>query len=133
MSLLNGYATAAESDTFLEDKADWLALDDSFKDNLLSQSRYYIESEIVGDSISDSEVTDEVKYANSLLAYDLGLGNGLYDTDSRGRNITYEKSSAGSVSDAISYSGRKGIFRPANYQLAKVLLRDFITFGIIRA
>lgn len=133
MSLLNGYATAAESDTFLADKADWLALDDSFKDNLLSQSRYYIESEIVGDSISDSEVTDEVKYANSLLAYDLGLGNGLYDTDSRSRNITYEKSSAGSVNDTISYSGRKGIFRPVNYQLAKVLLRDFITFGIIRA
>ena len=68
-TLTQSYATIAEADAYLALKSDWLALTDPVKTDALLWGRYFIDVNF--DCVIDmDDIDDEVKYANSLLAYD---------------------------------------------------------------
>lgn len=71
------YATAIEADTFLELHDDWLDLDEPIKDDALLWGRYYIDANF--DCVVDYDtISEEVKYATSLLAYDYFIQGDLF-------------------------------------------------------
>lgn len=71
------YATVVEADAFLDLKTDWLDLDNDVKEDALLWGRYFID--INFDCTVDMDAIDEeVKYANSLLAYDYFVQGDLF-------------------------------------------------------
>ena len=74
---IQAYATDSEADVFLTLKEDWLDLDSDVKNDALLWGRYFIDSNF--DCEVDMDLIDEeVKYANSLLAYDYFIQGDLF-------------------------------------------------------
>jgi hypothetical protein len=66
---LQTYATEAEADLFLAIHLDWQDADTEIKTDALLWGRYFLD--INFDCVIDMDIIDEeVKFANSLLAYD---------------------------------------------------------------
>jgi len=98
------YATAAEADVFLALKEDWLDLDDEVKEDALLWGRYYIDANF--DCVVDySAISDEVKYANTLLAYDYFIQGDLFFDNKK--NVKSKKVKAGPVTTETDYGYSK--------------------------
>ena len=98
------YATSAEADVFLVLKEDWLDLDDDVKDDALLSARYYIDLNF--DCVIDYlAISEEVKFANSLLAYDYFIqGDLFFDND---KSVLKKLVKAGSVESETEYGYAK--------------------------
>jgi hypothetical protein len=94
------YATALEADAFLELHEDWLDLDDTVKIDALLWGRYYIDANF--DCVVDYDaISEEVKYATSLLAYDYFIQGDLFFDNKK--NIKSKKVVAGKVKTETDY------------------------------
>lgn len=104
--MITAYTTAAESQTHLADKADWLALDNATQDTWLSWGRVYIDTEFscisdsTGEAYDETNATEDIKQANSLLGY-LAFTNVLFADAPKVEEISV---AAGSVSNSKKYS-----------------------------
>jgi len=77
------YATDLEADAYLALHEDWLDLDSEVKDDALLWGRYFIDANF--DCVVDYDaIDDEVKYANSLLAYDYFIQGDLFFDNQKG-------------------------------------------------
>jgi len=95
------YATASEADAFLELHEDWLDLDEPVKLDALLWGRYYIDANF--DCVIDIDaVSEEVKYADSLLAYDYFIQGDLFFENAK--TILSKKVVAGKVETEKSYT-----------------------------
>ncbi len=73
----SAYATITEADAYLAIRSDWLVLTNVVKDDALLWARYFIDTNF--NCVVDYDViAEEVKYANSLLAYDYFVQGDLY-------------------------------------------------------
>ena len=98
------YATDVEADVFLEIHEDWLDLDSTIKDDALLSARYYIDSNF--DCVVDYDnISEEVKFANSLLAYDYFIQGDLFFDNQKG--IKSKKVVAGDVETEKDYGYAK--------------------------
>jgi len=88
------YATASEADAFLELHEDWVDLDEPVKLDALLWGRYYIDANF--DCVVDyDDISEEVKYATSLLAYDYFIQGDLFFDNKK--NIKSKKVDADGV------------------------------------
>lgn len=76
-TLTQSYATIAEADVYLAINSDWLALTDLVKTDALLWGRYAIDTNF-NCVVDYSDIDEEVKYANSLLAYDYFIQGDLF-------------------------------------------------------
>lgn len=98
------YATVSEADTFLELHEDWVDLDEPIKTDALLWGRYYIDANF--DCVVDYDaISEEVKYANSLLAYDYFIQGDLFFDNQKG--IKSKKVVAGDVETEKDYGYAK--------------------------
>lgn len=103
MALKTAYATAVLSDTYLADKADWLALTSTVKDSHLLNATYYLDKHYV--CTFTTPIQDEAGYACSLLAYHDFI-TGLYTVDgTNGSPIVEDTVNVGGVLVKTKYSG----------------------------
>jgi len=118
------YATPAEADAFLELKEDWLDLDEPVKLDALLAARYYIDAKF--NCVVDYDAIDEeVKFANSLLAYDYFIQGDLFFNNSKNVKTTLVK--AGSVETEKEYfGGNKEV--PNSLGKVKAILQNVCTF-----
>ncbi len=94
------YATADEADVFLVLREDWTDLDSEVKDDALLWARYYIDANF--DCVVDYDaISEEVKYATSLLAYDYFIQGDLFFDNKK--NIKSKKVKAGQVETETDY------------------------------
>lgn len=98
------YVTSIESDEFLALKEDWLDLDDEIKNDALLWGRYYIDVNF-NCVIDYSNVVEEVKHANSLLAYDYFIQGDLFFDNKK--NVKSKKVTAGKVKTETDYGYAK--------------------------
>ena len=109
------YATTAESDFYLPIREDWVDADDEIKDDALLWGRYYIDANF--DCVVDADsIEEEIKFANSLLAYDYFSQGDLFFNNRDG--IILSRVKAGSVESEKEYE--KGITTKPN-SLLKVV------------
>lgn len=98
------YATEAEADIYLAIHEDWLDLDSEVKEDALLWGRYYIDANF--DCVVDySAISDEVKYANSLLAYDYFIQGDLFFDNKK--NVKSKKVDADGVLVETDYGYAK--------------------------
>lgn len=98
---IQAYATDVEADSYLSLKEDWLDLDSEIKDDALLWGRYFIDTNF-DCTIDMDDIDDEVKYANSLLAYDYFIqGDLFFDNE---RVVKQSKVVAGKVEVEKTYS-----------------------------
>lgn len=95
------YATVAEADQYLRLKTDWIDLTDDIKEDALLWGRYFIDTNF-NCVIDMDSIDDEVKYANSLLAYDYFIQGDLYFDNQR--VVIKKKVVAGKVESEKQYS-----------------------------
>ncbi len=94
------YATTVESDGYLPLKDDWLDADDDVKEDALLWGRYYIDANF--DCVVDSDdISEEVKFANSLLGYDYFSQGDLFFDNRDG--VILKRVKAGSVESEKEY------------------------------
>lgn len=94
------YTTVTEADAFLELHEDWLDLDSPVKEDALLWGRYYIDANF--DCVVDyDDISEEVKYATSLLAYDYFIQGDLFFDNKK--NIKSKKVVAGKVETETDY------------------------------
>lgn len=112
---IEAYATVAEADVFLALKSDWLALTDVVKLDALLWGRYFIDSNF--DCVVDmTAIDEEVKYANSLLAYDYFYQGDLFFDNQR--VVKSKKVVAGKVESERTYAS---ISRDGPSSMSKVV------------
>jgi len=94
------YATATEADDYLALHEDWLDLDEEVKNDALLSARFYIDTNF--DCVIDySAISDEVKFANSLLAYDYFIQGDLFFDNKK--NVKSKKVDADGVISEKDY------------------------------
>lgn len=115
LTVMQAYATSIESKVYLANRGDWLTLDNKSKDDALLWGRYYIDAHF--DCVVDADaIPDEVKFANSLLAYDyFTQGDLFFDNQS---NVIMKRVKAGSVETETEY--QSGVHTRPN-SLSKVV------------
>jgi len=118
--MIVAYVTAIESQDYLSDKPDWLALTDAEQDDHLSWGRYYIDEQYTC-PYDETDASDELKFANSLAGY-LNLSGTLYvKTDS----IRSSSVSAGSVSSSKEFVSPSSSGKPLEFaKIASLLEAD---------
>ena len=100
-TVTQSYATIQEADSYLSIHDDWLDLDDDVKTDALLWGRYFIDSNF--DCVVDmDDIDEEVKYANSLLAYDYNVQGDLFFDNQR--VVKSKKVVAGKVESERTYS-----------------------------
>lgn len=87
MALKTAYATATIADTYLADKADWLALTAVVKAQHLLNATYYIDANY--SCVWATPIQDEAAYACTLLAYHDFI-TGIYKVDPNDGNAVVE-------------------------------------------
>ena len=98
---IQAYATVDEADEYLEIKTDWQSLTDEVKEDALLWGRYFIDANF--DCTVDMDlIDDEVKLANSLLAYDYYIQGDLFFDNQR--VVSSKKVVAGKVESEKTYS-----------------------------
>ena len=105
MALQEPYISSTEADEYLEDSAAWNNATDSEKDQALFWGRIYIDtnftcSALIADPANPSE---NVKYANALLAEDWLEGTLFQGEDTRKGTMVHKRVRAGSVESQKSY------------------------------
>lgn len=101
----SAYATIAEADLYLAIRADWLSLTTEVKDDALLWARYFIDTNF--NCIIDYDaIPEEVKYANSLLAYDYFIQGDLYFDNEQ--IVKSKKVVAGKVETEKSFQAPSG-------------------------
>jgi len=114
------YATDVEADDYLSLHEDWLDLDSEVKDDALLWGRYFIDSNF-NCTIDMDDIDDEVKYANSLLAYDYFVQGDLFFDNQD--SIKIKKVVAGKVEVEKTYvSGTKD--RPNSMSKVMAILKN---------
>lgn len=113
------YATADEADTYLALKEDWLDLDEEVKLDALLWGRYFIDANF-DCTIDMDAIAEEVKYANSLLAYDYFIQGDLFFDNQR--SVKQTKVVAGKVESEKTYftQSKDG---PASYSKVVAILK----------
>lgn len=114
--MIAAYCTAAESQVYLADKADWLDLTETEQDLNLSWGRVYIDTEFLC-AYDETDATDNIKYANALLGY-MAFDGQLF-TDAP--KVDSTSVTAGPVTTTKSYSFGWAE-EPAMHQQATMLL-----------
>jgi len=113
------YATDSEADAFLELHEDWLDLDSTIKNDALLSARYYIDLNF--DCVVDYDnISEEVKFANSLLAYDYFIQGDLFFDNKK--NIKSKKVDADGVLTEKDY-GYARADRPNSLSKVKAILK----------
>lgn len=115
LTVMQAYATSTESKAYLANRSDWATLDNKTKDDALLWGRYYIDANF--DCVIDADaIPDEVKFANSLLAYDYFIqGDLFFDNQS---NVIMKRVKAGTVETETEY--QSGVHTRPN-SLSKVV------------
>lgn len=115
LTVMQAYATSTESKSYLANRSDWATLDNKAKDDALLWGRYYIDANF--DCVIDADaIPDEVKFANSLLAYDYFIqGDLFFDNQS---NVIMKRVKAGTVETETEY--QSGVHTRPN-SLSKVV------------
>ncbi len=120
---LQSYATETEADTFLEIHEDWLDLDSPVKEDALLAARYYIDVNF-NCTIDMDAIDEEVKYANSLLAYDYFIQGDLFFDNQQ--VVKQKKVVAGKVETEKEYSSRSKD-KPNSYTKVTGVLKGICT------
>ena len=119
------YATAGESDSYLAIHEDWLDLDSEVKDDALLSARYFIDLNF--DCVVDYDnISDEVKHANSLLAYDYFIQGDLFFGNKK--NVKSKKVVAGKVETETDY-GYARSDQPNSLNLVKGVLKPVCNYS----
>lgn len=105
MALNLPYCTLSEADSYLEGSSSWESAEDEAKNTALFWGRVYIDSNYSCPSLTETNVSDEIKYANALLAEDYIEGTLLPSSGSKKPSITSKRSKAGPVESEIKYAG----------------------------
>ena len=107
MALVTPYVTLAEADVYLVDRTSWEDADDDVKNNALFWGRIYIDSIYnCPDLIDDPDnPTDQIKFANALLAEDWIQGNLLNTSGTTEPTVKMKRVKAGSVESETEYLG----------------------------
>lgn len=114
------YATPSEADGYLALKETWIDLDDEVKQEALLSARYYIDTNF--DCVVDMDlIDDEVKHANSLLAYDYFIQGDLFFDNKK--NIKSKKTVAGPVETETDY-GYSRADRPNSLSMVIGILKS---------
>lgn len=116
---IEAYATPAESDQYLAIHDDWIALTNEVKLDALLWGRYFID--VTFDCVIDMDAIDEeVKYANSLLAYDYFIQGDLFFDNQQ--VVKQKKVVAGKVETEKTFqtSSKTG---PASYSKVVAILK----------
>ena len=114
-TVTQAYATLVEANAYLSTKSDWQDGDEELTTDALLWGRYYIDLNF--DCVVDySNISDEVKFANSVLAYDYFSQGDLFFVNSS--SIKRKMVKAGSVESETEYASGK-TFRPNS--LSKVI------------
>lgn len=89
------YVTVLEADVYLKNKDEWIDAEKTEKEDALLWGRYYIDANFNCGTIDMDALSDEIKFANSLLGYDyLTQGDLFFDNSPR---IKLKRVKAGSV------------------------------------
>jgi hypothetical protein len=129
MPLNPPYVTILESDEFLENSVIWGAATDPEKEQALFWGRVWIDTNFLCPDLLENPpvISDNVKYANSLLGEDY-LDGYLVDISDeiRGKDIKSTSKKAGSVEDSVEYfESYGGVDKQAD---VKALLKSECTF-----
>jgi len=116
---IQAYATADEADAYLELHEDWLDLDSEVKDDALLWGRYFIDVKYDCEVDMDA-IDDEVKYANSLLAYDYFIQGDLFFDNHE--SLKLKKVVAGKVSSEKEYFANSKT-KPNSYSKVTAILK----------
>ena len=116
--MIEAYVTAVESDTYLANYPDWLALDPSVQDTHLSWGRVWIDSEYLC-PYTPADATDDLKNANSLAGYQDFKGYLFLD----GPLVESTSVKAGSVESSKTYASGYRAVDPMLLQ-AEALLKS---------
>jgi len=104
ITVMDSYATVAEAKIYLAIRDDWNFADKKTKEDALLWGRYYIDANF-NCVIDFDAIPDEVKFANSLLAYDyFSQGDLFFDNQS---NVLIKKIKAGPVETETEYQSGK--------------------------
>lgn len=118
MSLNKVVITPAESDVFLADKTDWLALDDSVKESHIAKSSVYLQTEWTCENIDwsdDLTIPEIVKESCAYYAYADFVGNLFADLTADGTPIgrlTQQTENVGSLETTYKYSDKTSSTAP---------------------
>ncbi len=105
MALVTPYVTLAEADVYLDGITAWESSEDEQKNAALFWGRVFIDSKYNCPDHDPDDPTDEIKYANALLAEDYINGT-LLQSDGTGEPSISEKSvKAGPVEVETKYIG----------------------------
>ena len=131
MALKTPYATVSEANAYLKTNDAWSNLSTSEKNNHLINGRYYIDSNYACSEVDETNISEEYKYANSLLA-EIDLATGLFTVDDTvGSPIVEKRVKAGSVESQTLYAGNRSSSLRLNgidkYPQITSLLSEFCT------
>ena len=112
MALKDPYCTLAEADSYLDGHSDWESAEDETKQTALFWGRIYIDSKYRCPDLDETDPSDNIKYANALLAEDYIQGNLLRSDGSKDPVVAKKRVKAGSVETEKSFLGGQKI----NYQ-----------------
>lgn len=119
--MIQAYCTAAESQGYLADYPDWMALTDDQQDTQLSWGRVYMDS-LYTCAYDETDATDEMKQANALAGY-LNFQGTLFEEQAK---VTATAVSAGSVSSNKTYQGSYTNKDPMFNQIKALLTTDCV-------
>lgn len=105
MALNPPYCTLAEADVYLDGVAIWESAEDEAKNSALFWGRVYIDSKYRCPNLDSDNPTDEIKFANALLAEDYLNGTLLNSEGDREPFISRKRAKAGSVEVETHYIG----------------------------
>jgi len=105
MALVTPYITIAETDVYLEGSAIWDSAEDEQKNAALFWGRIYIDSKYSCPDHDPDAPTDEIKYANALLAEDYLAGTLLNTEGTSEPTVSAKMVKAGPVEVETKYLG----------------------------
>jgi len=125
------YVTLTEANAYLAIKEDWQDGDEELTADALLWGRYYIDANF--DCVIDYDnISEEVKFANSLLGYDyFNQGDLFFINDS---SVKMKRVKAGSVESETEYTSGKTT-RPNSLDKVIAILKpvcDFTKSNLVR-